>query len=130
MKTLKTLKLTTQRTMKELELPNTLDSLQEQVGGYIEMPFLSKDLHDLNIDMVINEEGKLNGMEPTLVLLQGRKVVEVICGPILFVSHDNRGNTVSLNHSQMEYLKSTVFKAESVVLMKGNMPMLVKYLEV
>lgn len=130
MKTLKTLKLTTDRTMEELELPNTLEALQHHVEGYIEMPYLSKRLHELDIDMVINDEGKLIGMEPTLAILQGHKVVEVICGPILFVSHDNRGNTISLNDTQIEYLKRTVFQAESVLIMTGNTPYVVKYLEV
>lgn len=39
----------------EKEIPNTLDALQEEVGGLIECVYL---------DDVVNEEGKLIGMEP------------------------------------------------------------------
>lgn len=130
MKTLKTLKLTTQRTMEELEIPDTLEALQEQVGGYIEVAYVSSGIIDADIDMFVNEEGKLLGLEPTIAVMQGNKVVEVICGPVLFAGHDSEGNTVSLTEEQIAYLNKTVFKAESALLMTGNTPYLVKFVEV
>lgn len=123
MKTLKGLKLNTDRTCTKFEIPdgpNTLDVLQEQVGGYIEIPHIVKAFNDLDIDMIINDEGKLLGLEPTLAILQGHKVADIIHGPILFVSHDDEGNTVSLNKQQEAYLMETVFKAHVVGIQLGD----------
>lgn len=133
MKILKCLKLDTNRSCIKLELPdgpNTLDALQQQVGGLIEIPRFVKDFNELGIDMVINEEGKLLGLEPTLALLRGHQVVEVICGPVLFVSHDDEGNTVSLNHNQSSYLMKTIFKAQVVGIQMGDELKIVKYINI
>lgn len=133
MKILRCLKLDTNRSCIKLELPNgpnTLDALQEQVGGLIEIPHIVKAFNDLDIDMVINEEGKLLGLEPTLAILRGHKIVEIICGPVLFVSHDDEGNTVSLNNNQSKYLMETVFKAEVVGIQIGDELKLMKYINV
>lgn len=133
MKILKCLKLDTNRSCVKLELPNgpnTLDALQEQVGGLIEIPHIVKDFNELGIDMVINEEALLLGLEPTLAILRGHKIVEVICGPILFVSHDEQGNTVSLNNNQSKYLMETVFKAQVVGIQMGDEIKLMKYINI
>lgn len=130
MKTLKALKLNTNITCEELSIPNTLEALQKEVGGYIEIPYLSKDLHELNIDMIINEEGKLLDMEPTLAIMQGHEVVEIVCGPVVFASHNNDGDTVSLNAEQVAYLNRTVFKAEAVGLQMGDELKVIRYINI
>lgn len=132
MKTLKGLKLSTDRTCTKFEIPdgpNTLDVLQEQVGGYIEIPHIVPQFDELGIDMVINDEGKLLGLEPTLAILKGSQVVEVICGPILFVSHNEEGATVSLNANQTKYLMSTVFNPQVVGLDIGGELKITKFVQ-
>ena len=39
------------------DIKNTLEELQKIVGGYIEIPFLSKKFFEHGIDIIINEEG-------------------------------------------------------------------------
>lgn len=60
----------------------TLQELQEYVGGYIEVVYLSKKLV-----MVINEEGKLNNLpinnKATVIYLAMNKNVDVIVGDVL-----------------------------------------------
>ena len=132
MKTLKGLKLSTDRTCTKFEIPdglNTLDVLQGQVGGYIEIPHIVPQFNELGIDMVINEEGKLLGLEPTLAILKGSQVVEVICGPILFVSHNEEGDTVSLNANQTKYLMSTVFNPRVIGLDIGGELKITKFIQ-
>lgn len=132
MKTLKGLLLNTDRTCSKFEIPNgpnTLDKLQETVGGYIEIPHIVKQFSELGIDMIINEEGKLLGLEPTLAILKGSQVVEVICGPILFVSHNEEGDTVSLNANQTKYLMSTVFNSQVVGLEIGGELKITKFIQ-
>lgn len=132
MKTLKGLKLSTDRTCTKFEImdgPNKLHALQDHVGGYIEIPHIVPQFNELGIDMVINDEGKLLGLEPTLAILKGSQVVEVICGPILFVSHDEEGNTVSLNDNQTEYLMSTVFNPRVIGLDIGGELKITKFIQ-
>ena len=44
-----------------MEIGTELKDLQDFVGGYIEVPFISPALGDRNIVVVVNEEGKLCG---------------------------------------------------------------------
>ncbi|MDT0149994.1 DUF3846 domain-containing protein [Priestia aryabhattai] len=46
-----------------VEIDNTLQELQGIVGGYIETLFLKQDR---SIVMILNEEGKLEGLEPNI----------------------------------------------------------------
>lgn len=61
------------------EIPHELEAFQAIVGGYIEcVPFPYKDAL-----LICNEEGKLKGMEPNLII--GR---EVIVGPVVICGQD------------------------------------------
>ena len=57
--------------MKEID--NTLTALQEIVEGYIETVRLNKE-----IVIVLNEEGRIRGMQPNVLGL---------VGPLVFVGH-------------------------------------------
>ena len=58
--------------LKEKEINNTLEELQKIVGGYIEIPFISKVFRDNIIDVIINEEGKyIEGLEPSIAIVNG-----------------------------------------------------------
>lgn len=52
------------KTAEIVKIPNTLKSLQEQVGGYIEAAYPSSD----PIALIVNEEGKLHNMRPNRAL--------------------------------------------------------------
>lgn len=61
--------------IEAIEVPNTLEALQELVGGYIEAINLFP-----NIVVIVNEEGVLKGL-PFNMYLGGHW----LCGPVLFV---------------------------------------------
>lgn len=85
------------------EIDNTLEELQKIVGGYIEIPFLSKRFNDNGIDVIINEEGKfIDGLKPSIAVLDGEteQLLDVIYGACVFVSHDSEGNTMALDEEQ------------------------------
>ena len=87
------------------EIKNTLEELQGIVGGYIEMPYISKVFLENEIDMVINEEGKyIEGLKPEIAVIskEGNVVLDLVMGSCVFVSHDDAGNTVDLNDKQIE----------------------------
>lgn len=108
-----------------VEFEHSLQNLQSFVGGYIEIPHISKVLYQNGIDMIINEEGKLVGLPTTAILTDGSKVCETIQGNILFASHDDEGNTIGLSDEQVAVLKD-MFKTMAGVSGLGlvyNIPM-------
>ncbi|KXL53854.1 hypothetical protein CLNEO_10800 [Anaerotignum neopropionicum] len=74
------------------EIDNTLGALQTEVGGLIECVYL-----DGGCLAVVNEEGKLNGMEPNR-----RLGSDIICGPFFVCGDSEDGEFVSLDNKQVE----------------------------
>ena len=94
--------------LRETEIGNELEDLQKIVGGYIEIPFLGDKFRDNNIDVIINEEGKLiEGMIAEMAIVdekQGR-ILDVVYGNCIFASHDEAGETIGLTEEQIEFVK-------------------------
>lgn len=89
------------------DIPNTLDAIQEIVGGYIEIPYISNDLYKNGIDVIINDEGKLiDGMNKEIAVVEKStgKVLDIIFGNCIFASHDEEGETVGLTEDQMDVI--------------------------
>lgn len=77
-----------------VEIPDTLKSLQELVGGYIEYCYMPE--HE-DVVLICNEEGKINGMGPNRDIGH-----DIIFGPF-FVIGDNLeiGENISLTDEQI-----------------------------
>lgn len=91
--------------LKEKEIENTLEELQGIVGGYIEIPFISKRFIDNTIDVVINNEGKyIEGLKPEIAIVNEKvgNVLDIVYGNCVFVSHDKEGNTIALTDEQIK----------------------------
>lgn len=73
------------------EIANELNALQAEVDGLIECVYL-----DDGCIAVVNEEGKINGMEPNR-----RMGADIICGPF-FICGDDGENFASLTDEQIE----------------------------
>ena len=93
----------------EKEIDDTLEALQEEVGGWIDIPYLSEELNKLGIDVIINDEGKLIGLDPELILFYENEIADIVCGNILFASHDEEGNTVGLSEEQKLYIMKNLY---------------------
>lgn len=87
------------------DIPNTLEALQEIVGGYIEIPYMGNELYENGIDIIINDEGKLiEGMNKEIAVVEKAtgKVLDVIFGNCIFAGHDDEeGDTIGLTPDQM-----------------------------
>jgi len=83
---------------KVIKVPKGLQQMQSLVGGNIEM--MRGDAVGLPqaIDVWFNEEGKLIGLPPNLVLRMpgSREIWDVVMGPVFFTTHDDEGDTCSL----------------------------------
>lgn len=87
------------------EIENTLENLQSIVGGYIEIPLISKVFKQHNIDTIINEEGKfIEGLKPEIAVIDGKtkQILDVVYGSCIFANHDMHGETISLNDEQIK----------------------------
>ena len=87
------------------EIDDTLQALQKEVNGHIEIPYISRRLVNNGIDVIINDEGKLLDLEPQIIVQDNNKILDVIHGTCVFASHDEDGNTISLTDEQIEYVK-------------------------
>ena len=91
--------------LKEKEIKNTLEELQQIVGGYIEFPFLGDRFRKNIIDVIVNEEGKfIEGLKPEIAVVDegtGR-ILDIVYGNCIFASHDAEGNTIALNEEQIK----------------------------
>lgn len=93
--------------LKQKDINNTLEALQEIVGGYIEIPFLSEVFLENEIDIIINEEGKfIEGLNPEIAIVRKRdnQIADIVYGNCIFASHDEQGETVSLSDEQIKVI--------------------------
>lgn len=94
--------------LKFQEITNELEDLQKIVGGYIEIPYLSRVFNENEIDIIINEEGKfIDGLKPEIAVVDGETegLLDVVYGNCIFASHDVEGNTTELNEEQVKVIE-------------------------
>lgn len=93
--------------LKQKDINNTLEALQEIVEGYIEIPFLSEVFFKNEIDIIINEEGKfIEGLNPEIAIVRKKdnQIADIVYGNCIFASHDEQGETVSLSDEQIKII--------------------------
>lgn len=86
------------------------EASRELVGGYLEMLRV-----DDEIDLWLNEEGKLDGLEPNFQLVHNGKVIDVVVGDVFFASHDDEGNTTSLTDKQINRIQERFFNRRIMI---------------
>lgn len=102
------------------EVPNTLDAVQELVGGYLEAVYLP-----YGIILMANEEGMLMDLPVnfyTVVLnMEGKmKPTATIHGNVFFTSSDTSGEFISLTEEQIDYIISTFAVNRMTYLLMNN----------
>ena len=84
-----------------IEFSEGYRSLQKLVEGTFEMPAFFDDA-----DIIINDEGKLNGSPANKFVLFDGQLVDVIFGNIVITDSDENGKTISLSEDKIQkYLK-------------------------
>lgn len=81
--------------------------------GFIEHCVFSRKLYENNIDMWVDESGKLKNLKTGLVIMDSRKdkIVEVLAGNVIFTGFDTGGNTYPLTEEQMEIVRKSILEA-------------------
>ena len=78
------------------EIPNDFDFVSEFVEGLVDSTFLPTDE---DIDVIVNDSSLTLGMEPNIVTPEYEGV---LAGPLIFCTHDEEGEMVSLSDEQIE----------------------------
>lgn len=84
------------------EIDGSLEGMQKIVGGLIELycPF-----EDEAVGIVLNEEGKLLGLDQNRMVMIDHRIVDILCGPAFIVSLDSEdGDFTSLSDEQIKRL--------------------------
>lgn len=85
-------------------------------GGYIERVTFNKRLAENNIDVFVDEEGKLKGLEAYVVVfdLTTDKIIEVLAGKLVFVGR--RGSeSIPLTDEQVKIVYEVLNEVLNVV---------------
>ena len=101
-KTLHVLRVKPGKVPEEKDIGSDLNSLQAEVDGLIECVYM-----DDGAIIVVNEEGKLNGME-----MNRRLGDDILCGPFFIVRDNGEGDFASLTNLQLEYYKNRFAQPE------------------
>lgn len=102
-----------------IEGATTYNILRDFVGGSIEHVGFKKD-----IDIWLNEEGKLIGLEPNVVLMREGQLLDVLVGDLIVTSSNLEGDTISLTDEQIEYFNTKILEDKSLISRYGILPIL------
>ena len=100
-----------------IRIQNTLEAKQAFVGGHIEALFP----YNSPVALVVNEEGKLNNMEPCRALLDEEgNIYDIIVGPFLICGLDDEGFISLTPEQEREYM--AMFRHPQIfVMLNGEM---------
>ena len=94
----------TKDSAEPVDIPMTLEAMQEIVGGYIEAAFTIPSPFGKGraVTGYVNEEGMLLGLD-TFMTFNGRP----FCGPCIVIGLDyNSGESIPLSVQEIEWIKS------------------------
>ena len=96
--------------LEEIEIGDELVNLQNSVNGIIEIPYISEKLYENKIDIVINEEGKLMDLCPTIAVIdkETNETLDLLVGNVLFTGFTEEGETVGLTDEQCNIIKESL----------------------
>lgn len=99
-----------------------LEELQNIVDGYIEYPYIEQ-FHEKGISIIVNEEGKLINLEPSIALNYKGQMIDYFCGNVIFIgTKETKYGTEndSLTDEQINFIKKYVFNGLKCITTNGN----------
>lgn len=92
------------------DIKGDLRSLQKEVGGLLTLANYYEELVENRIDIFANDEGLLKSDPKTTLIITDKenrmKVLTALVGNLIFVSHDDEGNTLGLTDEQVDFIKA------------------------
>lgn len=107
----------------------TLKRFQGYVGGLVECVGLGTMTGDPSlddIDLILNEEGKVQGLVPSLLLInRNGEFVDIIAGNAIFCGVNEEGDWVGLEEERVEALIASInFSRATFGLQSSGMPLI------
>ena len=91
------------------DIKGDLRSLQKEVCGLLTLANYYEELVEKRIDIFADDEGFLKADPKTTLIITDKenrmKVLTALVGNLVFVSHDDEGNTLSLTDEQIVFIK-------------------------
>ena len=91
------------------DIKGDLRSLQKEVGGLLTLANYYEELVENRIDIFADDEGLLKADPKTTLIITDKenrmKVLTALVGNLVFVSHDDEGNTLALTDDQIMFIK-------------------------
>lgn len=107
----------------KIEYINTeLENLQEVVGGLIEYPYFTS-FSEKGISLIVNEEGRFTGLEPSIALMHQNEIIDYIFGNIIFIGEKETEDSIeskSLTDEQVEFISKAFSSKYKCITNKGN----------
>ena len=92
------------------DIKGDLKSLQTEVGGLLTLANYYEELENQGVDIFVDDEGLLKADPITTLLITEKKnpmkVLTSLVGNLIFVSHDDEGNTLGLTDEQIEFIQA------------------------
>lgn len=98
----------TEETDGIMEVENGLKAEQSFVGGYIEVLVIAEGLN-----IVCNDEGKIDGLPITAAWFDRGELVDVICGNCFVCRYTAEGDFESILDSDVEVIKKILIPVDS-----------------
>ena len=92
------------------DIKGDLKSLQTEVGGLLTLAPYYEELENYGVDIFADDEGLLKANPKTTLIITDKKnrmkVLTALVGNLIFVSHDDEGNTLGLTDDQIMFIKA------------------------
>ncbi len=92
------------------DIEGDLKSLQTEVGGLLTLAPYYEELENYGVDIFADDEGLLKANPKTTLIITDKKnrmkVLTALVGNLIFVSHDDEGNTLGLTDDQIMFIKA------------------------
>ena len=110
-----------EKTPYEKEIDDSLEAMQEIVGGYIEAIY---PFEDLEVALVCNEEGKIENLplNRALYSFESRgEIIDIVAGTFFICSApSDSGKFESLTDAQIDWYKAMFYPPEEFYLKSDN----------
>lgn len=88
--------------LKEVDyLEDSYDFLRKCIGGYLEHLVVDK-----NIDMWMDEDGKLKDLDTTIILTRNYTMCDNVVGNVVFTRFNDDGETISLTDDDVKLIRN------------------------
>ena len=97
----------------------TYELLRDNVEGIIQCVSWVKPFAEKEIDLWVNDEGKLLDLDLSLAITDNGKLIEVLNGNVVFARHNFEGDTLPLNDEDITFIKEILQNEQMLIAFRN-----------